>query len=247
MQHRYAISGMHCPSCVAKITEALSAVPGVEAVDVTLTPPAAKVTMAHHVETARLQNAIAQRGEYVLSTLDTMTPPAPAARLNAEQPKPDSLYPLVLIVAYLLGVVVLIELVSADASWTRGMRHFMAGFFLVFSFFKLLNLSGFVSAYQGYDLLARRSQIWAWSYPFVELALGVMYLLNAWPIAVNLIVLALMLIGALGVTRALLDKKAIRCACLGTALNLPMTKVTLIEDLTMAGMAGVMLVMALVP
>jgi hypothetical protein len=45
------------------------------------------------------------------------------------------------------------------------------------------------------------------------------------------------------VLRALWDKRAIRCACLGTALNLPMTKVTLVEDLTMAAMAALMLIM----
>ena len=50
-----------------------------------------------------------------------------------------------------------------------------------------------------------------------------------------------MLIGAVGVLRALLRKDTIRCACLGTALNLPMTTVTLVEDLVMAAMAGAML------
>ena len=59
----------------------------------------------------------------------------------------------------------------------------------------------------------------------------------------NLVTLVVMLIGALGVLLVLLDKRSIRCACLGTALNLPMTKVTLVEDLTMAVMAAAMLVM----
>ena len=121
------------------------------------------------------------------------------------------------------------------------MRHFMAGFFIVFSFFKLLDPPGFVSAYRRYDLLARRSAAWAWAYPYVELALGVMYLMAWFPMITNIITLILMLIGAIGVLKALLDKRTIRCACLGTALNLPMTKVTLVEDLTMALMAIAML------
>ena len=54
-----------------------------------------------------------------------------------------------------------------------------------------------------------------------------------------------MLVGAAGVLKALLDKRAIRCACLGTALNLPMPKATLVEDLTMAAMAGTMLALTL--
>ena len=71
-------------------------------------------------------------------------------------------------------------------------------------------------------------------------------MLYAFPVATNSVTLVLMLVGGAGVGRALLDKRAIRCACLGTALNLPMTKVTLVEDLTMAVMAAVMLVMLLV-
>ena len=71
--------------------------------------------------------------------------------------------------------------------------------------------------------------------------LGVAYLLALAPVVTNAVTLALMLVGAVGVLSALLAKRTIRCACLGTALNLPMTKVTLIEDLTMAAMAAAML------
>jgi hypothetical protein len=156
--------------------------------------------------------------------------------------QPESVYPLLLIVGFITGTVLLIAIASGVFEPMVMMRHFMAGFFIVFGFFKLLDPPGFVSAYRGYDLLARRSAAWAWSYPFVEVALGAAYLLNLWPIIVNSITLVLMLIGAAGVLKALLDKRAIRCACLGTALNLPMTKVTLVEDLTMAAMAAVMLV-----
>jgi hypothetical protein len=155
---------------------------------------------------------------------------------------PESLYPLILIVAFIAGTVSLIAVATDHFHPMTMMRHFMAGFFIVFSFFKLLDPPGFVSAYRGYDLLARRSALWAWAYPYVELALGIAYLLALWPIPVNLLTLVLMLTGAAGVLRALLDKRAIRCACLGTALNLPMTKVTLVEDLTMAAMAAAMLV-----
>jgi hypothetical protein len=121
------------------------------------------------------------------------------------------------------------------------MRHFMAAFFLVFSFFKLLDLRGFSDAYRSYDIVARLWPTWGYIYPFVELALGIAYLLNVAPFATNLATLVLMLVGAVGVLKALLDKRAIRCACLGTALNLPMTTITLVEDLGMAAMAAITL------
>lgn len=253
MQYQYNITGMHCGSCVAKLTEALRGVEGVTDATVTLKPPQAVVMAPAPVPMSALQAAVAAKGGFQLAEPaasavegddSTMADPDPPSDALSDSPS-ESLYPLLLIVGYIFGVVVLIELMANEPSWMRGMRHFMAGFFLVFSFFKLLDPPGFVDAYRGYDLLARRSKVWAWAYPFVELLLGIAYLTAVWPVAVNAITLVLMTVGAWGVLQAVLDKRAIRCACLGTALNLPMTKVTLVEDLTMAAMAAAMLVMHL--
>jgi len=253
MKHTYPLTGLHCGSCVQKITAALKAVDGVRDAEVTLDPMRAVVTMDRHVATDRLAEAVSDAGSYELhepepdavEPTEAVEPADPADAAGGTDNPPESLYPLLLIVGYILGVVVLTEAFSAAPSWMQGMRHFMAGFFLVFSFFKLLDVPGFVSAYRGYDLLARRSSAWAHAYPFVELALGVAYLLALFPVAVNAVALILMLIGAAGVLKAITDKRAIRCACLGTALNLPMTTVTLVEDLTMAAMAAVMLALLL--
>ena len=51
---------------------------------------------------------------------------------------PTSYFPLLVILIYLLGVVAVIELSLGSFSWPRAMSHFMAGFFLVFSFFNAL-------------------------------------------------------------------------------------------------------------
>lgn len=169
------------------------------------------------------------------------------AATGASNARGTSLFPLFLIVGYILGVTVLIEVGAALAGggWSaeRAMRHFMAGFFLVFSFFKMFDVRGFVRSYLMYDVIARFQPRWAWAYPFIELVLGVAYLLNVAPLVVNGVTLVLMLVGALGVLLALRDKKQIRCACLGSVLNLPMTTVTLVEDLAMAAMAAGMIVL----
>jgi len=150
--------------------------------------------------------------------------------------------PVLLIVAY----VALASCAGTDdiAEW---MLNFMAGFFLVFSFFKLLDPRGFADSYRMYDLLAARVPAYGRVYPYIELALGLAYLFrDALPIPLaitNWLTLALMLLGSAGVIRALLDKKQIRCACLGSTLNLPLSSVALIEDLGMAVMAAAMLLM----
>lgn len=243
MKHTYRISGMHCASCAAKINDALIGIEGVTEAEVSLDPPEAAVTMQRHVPLDQLNAAVAERGDYRLRTKDDEAPASDAfGGAKDTQAPPESLYPLFLIVGYILGVVLLIA--ATTGQWAIGpmMRHFMAGFFIVFSFFKLLDLRGFVETYRGYDLFARRSKVYAWAYPFIELGLGVAYLVNLYPLATNLVTLIVMGVGAAGVLRVLLDKRSIRCACLGTALNLPMTKVTLIEDLTMAAMAAAMLI-----
>jgi hypothetical protein len=84
--------------------------------------------------------------------------------------------------------------------------------------------------------------IYGWVYPFIEVALGVMFLMRIEiPIAL-IITLIILGITTIGVTKTLLDKKTIQCACLGTALKLPMTKATFLENSIMIVMAIVMLI-----
>jgi len=239
MNSTFAISGMHCVACVRRLDDALRSVPGVTSVEVTLQPPQARIESDRPVLLSALQQAARAAGNYSVSAADG---DAPAAKPNSAAPptagpKP-SLYPLFLIVAYIAGAAALATYFRAGARLHAFMIDFMAGFFLVFSFFKLLDLRGFADAYRSYDLIAQRSRAWALAYPFIELGLGMAYLIRWQLVWIDTATLALMLMGAAGVFRALLRKDRIRCACLGTALNLPMTTVTLVEDLAMATMAA---------
>lgn len=241
MEHIYSVEGMHCASCVAKIGQALRSIAGITSAQVSLYPPTATVSMDRHVPVAELQNAVRRAGEYTIRPDGVGTPVEAGDEQTASDASKESLYPLLLILGYLLGTVLLIAWVQRDFSVHLLMSRFMGGFFLVFSFFKLLNLRGFADAYRTYDVLARSIPAWGFMYPFIELALGAAFLTGWNPLFTNVATLVLMLLGAIGVFQALRNKSAIRCACLGTVLNLPMTKVTLVEDLTMAAMAGVML------
>jgi hypothetical protein len=149
--------------------------------------------------------------------------------------------PLLLIVGYLLGAVAISEWAAGSLDVMRAMNRFMAGFFLVFSFFKLLDVGSFTASFRMYDPLAARIPGWGHAYPFVELSLGALYLAGVLPLLTNLVTLVLMSVGAAGVLHSVLNRRAIRCACLGTVFRLPMSTVTLIEDGSMALMAAGML------
>lgn len=122
-------------------------------------------------------------------------------------------------------------------SWHEVMMQFMAGFFIVFAAFKLLDLRGFVEGYSTYDLIAQRIPGYAYAYPFIELGLGLLYLGGVNTFWLHMFTFALMAINGTGVLIKLAKKEPFQCACLGTFLKVPLTKVTLVEDFGMAIMA----------
>ena len=142
-------------------------------------------------------------------------------------------YPLIGVLAFIVSL----TLVGVIYFAQDPMLAFMGYFFLVFGALKVIRIKGFAEAYQMYDVLAKRSKAYAYLYPFLELGFGLSYLL-VWQIElVSIVVVVVMLIGAWGVYLKLREHEEIPCACLGTVFKVPMTWVTLGEDLLMAGMA----------
>ena len=123
------------------------------------------------------------------------------------------------------------------------MRIFMAGFFLTFSFFKMLNLKAFAESYAMYDIVAKKFSAWGYIYAFIELGLGLSFALNLSPVIVNWVTLIDMIISIFGVLESVLNKKKIECACLCAVFNLPMSTVTIVEDAIMIAMSAAMLVL----
>jgi hypothetical protein len=118
----------------------------------------------------------------------------------------------------------------------------MGLFYIVFSFFKFLDYKGFPESFKMYDPLAKKLPAYGWVYPFLELALGLLFLTRTEIPSALIITLIILGITTIGVTKALLSKSTIQCACLGTALKLPMTKATFIENSIMIVMAISMLI-----
>ncbi len=240
----FVVEGMRCQACADSLADEMRRSPGVRSAEVTLSPPRLTVEADLAIDIDELRRAASAAGGYRLSLPEEMgggpicLPVAgPAPNGAAPTPK-ESLFPLFLIVGFIVGVAAVTTWVRGDGSARTLMLDFMAGFFLVFAFFKFLDLRGFADAYSSYDVIASRLRAWGFVYPFIEAGLGVAYLARWRLPIVNAAALAMMLIGSVGVLRAVLRRERLRCACLGTALNLPMTKVTLIEDLAMAAMAA---------
>jgi hypothetical protein len=113
----------------------------------------------------------------------------------------------------------------------------------VFSFFKLLDVQAFAESYAMYDIIAKRFPVWGKIYPFVELLFGLAFVADVFPVVMNWITLAVMSVSIIGVVQQVFNKRAIRCACLGTVFQLPMSTITIIEDGLMIAMSIAMIIL----
>ena len=236
MIHTYIVTGMTCNGCKAKVESLLSSVKNVDHVSVNLEESKVIIKSNQAIEVEALRSVLPDK--YHLSEIKK------ANGFNASNKDQKSeikqLFPLFLILGYIVIASVLLNKTSWN--WNGFMLDFMGLFYIVFSFFKLLDLKGFSKSFKMYDPLAKRVSMYAYVYPFIEVTLGLLFLIR-FQIPVALIVTLIILgVTTVGVSKTLLDKKAIQCACLGTALKLPMTKATFVENSIMIVMALLMLI-----
>ncbi|WP_394990729.1 heavy-metal-associated domain-containing protein [Emticicia sp.] len=242
MTHQYQLSGLTCDGCVAKVKKLLSSIEGIQSVDINPTRDEATIKMENHISTVKLKLALEDYPKYQIEEKQRATPLTKSFE-ESEKTWFETYKPILLIFGYITSISLLVQFNNSSFNLMQWMNHFMAGFFLVFSFFKLLNLNGFVESYQMYDVIARKLHVWGYLYAFIELGLGLAFLSNFQPYITNLVTLIVMSISIIGVLQSVLNKKKIQCACLGAVFNLPMSTVTIIEDALMITMSGAMLLM----
>jgi copper chaperone CopZ len=240
MTHTYNILGLTCNGCVAKAKSELLKLGEVTEAKVQLNEPQATITMVKHIPTGILQNALNKAGNYTITEADEGMHDA----MEVEETKSwFTVYkPIIIVGSYITGITILIEASRGIFVLQEWMMNFMAGFFLVFSFFKFLDVKGFAESYSSYDIIAKKWMKWGYVYAFIELALGISFLLRWNPLLINGVTFAVMSVSIIGVLQSVLNKSKIKCACLGTVFDLPMSTITIIEDALMILMSAVMLI-----
>jgi len=156
---------------------------------------------------------------------------------EAAQSKLQQYRPLIVI----FGVSLLAAAALSFGAQLPFMRGAMGLFLCLLASLQLFSLDGFAKTFAGYDVVAAKVKAYALAYPFIELALGFAYLAGIAPMATNAVMLALMLVGNIGVINVLRRGQKIQCACVGTTFSLPVGRVTLAENTVMGLMAAVML------
>lgn len=146
---------------------------------------------------------------------------------------------IILLVALISGWS--IEQRSKYFQWRGVIMAFMGFFFVQLSLLKLFDIRGFVAGFSKYDLITEKFPVYGYFYPFIELLLGLLFFTLWVPILTKILTVVIMGISAAGVFRAITDKKALMCACMGTTIRLPLSIVSLIENVGMGVLAIIML------
>jgi glutaredoxin len=142
----------------------------------------------------------------------------------------------------LFGVALLIAAaLYAPTRITAGYSNFLAQFVAIsmclLALQKLKDVEGFSNGFLNYDLLSRRWLPYAYIYPYVELFAGVSMLGNLVMLPAGILSLLIGLEGGLSVVKAVyIEKRSLKCSCVGGDSNVPLGFISLMENLMMAGM-----------
>ncbi len=156
--------------------------------------------------------------------------------------KYQELTPLLYVFLVILGLSSIRQLASG-VNPMMFMMDFMGIFFMVFGFLKLVDLKGFVDGFQAYDFMAKRWRFYGYLYPFIEIGIGGLYLLGIMFLWQNILVVILTSVGMYTAYKSINQENEIRCVCLGTLFDLPMTWVTFFENALMLLMVIFMIIM----
>lgn len=141
------------------------------------------------------------------------------------------------LIVILLVCILLSVTQSIDQPIDETMRLFMGYFFVLFAMFKFFDLNGFVDGFSTYDLIAKKFRPYGYVYPWLELTLGTLFLTDYRPMETNALTVLIMMISGIGVLKSIFSGSKIKCACLGTTLDVPLTTVSVIENFGMAAMS----------
>ena len=121
------------------------------------------------------------------------------------------------------------------------MTNIMGTIFIVFGCLKLVNLNKFVEIFSKYDIVSKHVKGYGFVYPFIEIIVGISLLTKNYLVGSYITTFALMIISLVGVVTSLMKGLTLRCGCLGSFFHIPLSYVTISENVVMLIMSGYLL------
>jgi glutaredoxin len=154
-------------------------------------------------------------------------------------PKAPTYKPVIALFAMtaLMAAAAGVGLFGTPFTWLT-LQWFIAFSMCALALLKLKDVERFSTMFLGYDLLARRWVPYATVYPFAEALAGILMIAGILPFIAIPVALFIGTVGAVSVFyAAYVQKRELKCACVGADSNVPLGFVSLTENLMMVGMA----------
>lgn len=219
----FPINGMTCEACVKTVTAKISSLPGVTSVDVSLANKTAHVE-SHHTLTNDDIKGVLKNTKYSIE------------ETKNQESDLKTYKPLITVFAFVFLASGAYQVSLDHFHPMIFMNHIMAGFFIGLSFFKFLDLNAFSESFSSYDPIAQRWLGYGKIYPFIELLLGLLFVSGKILLFANSTTVLILTVTTYGVYKRLQSKSKFQCACMGTSFNLPLSNVTIAENLAMISM-----------
>ena len=121
------------------------------------------------------------------------------------------------------------------------MNRFMGTIFIVFGTLKVVNLKGFAKIFAKYDLVSKHVYVYGYLYPFIEILLGISFFYKDYRMKSYIFTIVLMIVSLIGVFLSMGKGVSLRCGCLGSFFHVPLSYVTVSENIAMLAMSSYLL------
>lgn len=232
----FTIEGMTCQACVKVITEKISSISGITKVVVSLENKYVEILSTKKIDLSEVADVLSGLPKYKVFEFSNKSNTA-AIEVFKKESLLKTYRPLITVFGYILLTSGAYQISQVSFNFHLFMSHIMAGFFLGLSFFKFLDIKAFAESFSSYDPLAQRWLNYGYVYPFIELILGLLFVAQLALSFANAMTIVVLTVTTIGVYKRLQSKSKFQCACLGTTFNLPLSKVTIFENVVMISMA----------
>ena len=233
MNEVYKVSGMTCDGCANSIKEALELNKLISSVNISLENENINISSDKSFTVNELNSLIDNLGNYKIYEENIFS-----KIIEYFSSKKTLLLALSLVLISSLSL----HIGEDNFELNEWMVSYMGIFFLLFSFLKLIDVKGFSGSFKKYDLISKIIPSFAITYPFIELFLALTFLSGYFLITSYIMTLLFMTSQFFGVFISLQKKEVIKCACMGSSINIDISTLTLIENLLMILMSSYMII-----
>ena len=233
MNEVYKVSGMTCDGCANSIKEALELNNLISSVNISLENENINISSDKSFTVNELNSLIENLGNYKIYEENIFS-----KIIEYFSSKKTLLLALSLVLISSLSL----HIGEDNFELNEWMVSYMGIFFLLFSFLKLIDVKGFSGSFKKYDLISKIIPSFAITYPFIELFLALTFLSGYFLITSYIMTLLFMTSQFFGVFISLQKKEVIKCACMGSSINIDISTLTLIENSVMILMSIYMII-----